>query len=864
VAGQRKALIIANDTYEQEALQDLLAPAADAEALGQVLGDPQIGGFAVQIVHNESAHLIQAQIEEVFSESRPDDLLLLHFSGHGLKSESGELFFAAANTRPNRLGSTAVPADFVHRQMRTSRSRSVVLLLDCCYGGAFPQGVRVRAAGDVNVLDSFPQGTTGGGRGRAVITASGAMGFAFEGDRLGDDQQRRPSVFTTALVEGLATGEADLNEDGWISLDELYDYLFDKVREQNPHQTPSRQFELEGELYLARSPRRIRSAPIPADLQRAIADPNMYTRLGAVGELRTRLASDNLPAAAGAYEALAELARTDVRYVAEAAADALGEAAVRPDQTELHFGRVEQGSSPPRQKVQLLGLPIARACVPRPSHDWIHVDQTATSLDISIDTAATGPLHGSVDLKGPVGEAAIAIDVDLVPASPQASSVPTQDRPAGRPAQAPPTPTSAPEVPAAMQASGQPGLATQPLAEERAGEPDRSPTITAPNLDPDSRLPLLTGPAGSAGPDDQMHAGSQPDDAWPGRSGPGTPRPERKRSRRRSLVLLFAVLAGLAVIAIAAAVLLTRKTPAQPVITPVSYRFAAHHYHDGLVAVRHWTLSGQDGSLFTETITATSTSGKALQVLFKEPIPTAIAANLRTVRFTPAPSKIVNADPVVEWEIRVPAHGTITVGYRATVAPAGTTQARLTRWVTDFNQLAMTVKPGPVQGSGSRSSTGSGSGSGSGSGGGSGNWVVVPDVTGQTQSQATANLQDDGLAVNPVTTSNCSANSNGLVVGQDPSGGTSAHPGSAVVVTVCNVSPSVVPNVDGLPESQAEAILQSDGFGVAATTIPDCGSGGPGLVISQSPAGGTPASPGTTVSIDVGGQCTTPPPPSST
>ena len=45
MSGQRKALIIANDEYEQAALRDLLAPAADAEALGRVLGDPQIGRF---------------------------------------------------------------------------------------------------------------------------------------------------------------------------------------------------------------------------------------------------------------------------------------------------------------------------------------------------------------------------------------------------------------------------------------------------------------------------------------------------------------------------------------------------------------------------------------------------------------------------------------------------------------------------------------------------------------------------------------------------------------------------------------------------------------------------------------------------
>jgi hypothetical protein len=427
VSGQRKALIVANDEYEQEGLRNLLAPAADAEALGRVLGDPRIGEFDVQVIRNEPSHVIQEYIEDLFSESRPDDVLLLHFSGHGLKSESGELFFASSNTRPNRLGSTAVAAAFVQRCMRDSRSRGIVLLLDCCYGGAFAQGVTVRASGDVNVLDSFPQERPGAGRGRAVITASSAMEYAFEGDQLADDQQRRPSVFTAALVEGLATGEADRDEDGWVSLDELYDYVFDKVREQNPHQTPGRQVELEGELYLARSRRRrirIPAAPIPADLQTAMTDPNMYARLGAVSELRSRLASDDLPAAEAAREALAELARTDVRYVADPAAAALAEAAVQPAETELHFGLVEQGSPLPHRTVQLLGPPIARACVPRPSHDWILVDQTTSGLDISIDTTGTGTRRGSVDLNGPAGAAVIAIDADLVAPPPQAAEEP--------------------------------------------------------------------------------------------------------------------------------------------------------------------------------------------------------------------------------------------------------------------------------------------------------------------------------------------------------------------------------------------------------------------------------------------------------
>ena len=433
MSGERKALIVANDKYDQQALRDLHAPAADAEALRRVLADPQIGDFAVQVIHNEAAHVTTGRIEDFFYDGRPDDLLLMHFSGHGLKSESGELFFAASNTRTDRLGSTAVAADFLQRCLRDSRSRSVVLLLDCCYSGAFTKGIRVRAAGGINVLDSFPQPRADKGRGRAVITASNAMEFAFEGSSSGDDAQPSPSMFTAALVEGLATGDADRDEDGWIALGELYDYIFDKVRAQTPHQTPSRRIELEGELYLARSRRRrIRPAPIPADLQTALADTNMYTRLGAMTELRSRLASDNLPNAVAAYEALAEVARTATRGLAEPAAEALSEVAVRPNLTEVHFGQIDQGATPPHQAIRLLGPPIARACVPRPSHDWIRIEQADDVLDVSIDTASTGRLNGGLALQGPTGKITIPIDVDLrVPASPARILLRTESTPLG-------------------------------------------------------------------------------------------------------------------------------------------------------------------------------------------------------------------------------------------------------------------------------------------------------------------------------------------------------------------------------------------------------------------------------------------------
>ncbi|GAA0949947.1 hypothetical protein GCM10009554_49160 [Kribbella koreensis] len=497
--GRRKALIVANDEYDHEGLRHLLSPAADAEALARVLGDRQIGAFEVQTVRNQPTHVIQTHIEDLLADSSADDVLLLHFSCHGLKSESGELFFAARNTRPNRLSSTAISADFVQRCMRASRSRSIVLLLDCCYGGAFGKGVTVRSSGDVNVADSFPENRVGGGRGRAVITASSSIEYAFEGDQLADDNTQRPSVFTTALVEGLATGDADRDEDGWVSLNELYDYVFERVRAQTPHQTPSRDVEMQGELYLARSRRkRIKPMPIPADLQAAMTDPNMFSRLGAVSELRTRLLSENLPSAVGAYEALAEIARTDIQYVADPAKAALAEAALDPTQTSIAFPSVEQGADSPAQEVRLQGPPIARAAIPHADDPWIHLQESTESFVVTIETTTPGPRTGTITLKGPNGQQVIPVTATITPPAPPPAPEPTPapTEPATPPASTKPEPPAAgsaavPPTPPPVDAPAVPPKTTPP-----AGAP-AAPPQTTPAVDTPAVAPRTTAPVGA-------------------------------------------------------------------------------------------------------------------------------------------------------------------------------------------------------------------------------------------------------------------------------------------------------------------------------------------------------------------------------
>src|SRR4051812_24361480 len=507
--GRRSALVVAVDDYEHPGLRRLPSAGADADALASVLGDPAVAGFDVQVVRNQPAYEIQARIEDLFVDARADDVLLLHFSGHGLKSEAGELFFAARTTRPDRLASTAVPAEFVQRCLRSSASRSIVLLLDCCYGGAFGHGVAVRAGGDVNVVESFPGGRLGGGRGRAVISASNSMEYAFEGDQLRADAPPQPSLFTAALVRGLATGEADRDEDGWVSLNELYDYVFDRVRGQNPNQTPSRDIEMQGELYLARSGRRrVRPAQLPGDLQAALEDANPYARLGAVAELQTRLLSDNLPVAAGAHEALAAVVATDTRLVADAATQALRAVQVGVAPSVLSFAPLPAGARSAPQRLALTGPPLARAVTVSVSDPWIRVEEADGGYDVAIVSPGSAAATGSVTLGGAAGAVTIAVTVGAPQEKGEQKSegkVPAKDLATAGSA----TAGSAP-VPA-----GEPGGESAPTAAARPPAAARA-SIPSPTPPADVAAPPTPAPATSLAPvADEARPATSPEPATP-------------------------------------------------------------------------------------------------------------------------------------------------------------------------------------------------------------------------------------------------------------------------------------------------------------------------------------------------------------
>lgn len=211
--GRRVALLVATDRYEDAGLSRLTAPSDDVRQLAIVLRDPRIAGFEVISLYNEPHHIVGRAIGKFYRERRHDDLTLLYFTGHGVKDEGGHLHLAMIDTEHENLQFTGLQAEQVRIAMEECRSRRNLIILDCCYAGAFPVGWSGKGDGKVHAVEQLA------GRGSVILASSDVMQLSFEGNNvieMGPPSLRSgpASLFTRYLVEGLRTGQADLDSDG--------------------------------------------------------------------------------------------------------------------------------------------------------------------------------------------------------------------------------------------------------------------------------------------------------------------------------------------------------------------------------------------------------------------------------------------------------------------------------------------------------------------------------------------------------------------------------------------------------------------------------------------------------------------------
>jgi serine/threonine-protein kinase len=130
--------------------------------------------------------------------------------------------------------------------------------------------------------------------------------------------------------------------------------------------------------------------------------------------------------------------------------------------------------------------------------------------------------------------------------------------------------------------------------------------------------------------------------------------------------------------------------------------------------------------------------------------------------------------------------------------------------------------------------------------------IEIPNVVGQSYESARSALLAAGLQV---ARSDVDSNQpSGTVIGQSPNAGTRVGAGTTVTLSVSrgSTAQTPVPDVTNQDEPTARSILSGSGFKVKSVKQPVTDPSEQGIVLTQTPLGGTNAPAGATVTITVG------------
>ncbi len=242
MTGKRVGLVIGNNYPNSD--KELKFAVADAIKMKEVLLNKDICGFDdVEESIDDTFLDARIKIERTLKNANHGDLIFIYFSGHGKKHLDNGLRLLFKDTNEDYILATSLNFDYINRCMRYPSQKSVIIVLDCCYSGV----AGIRDADDVmEALKKYS------GSGTIILTSTGLIGSpaAREEEKFGH------GVFTHYLIEGLEKGYADKGN-GYISIEELYDYAFKKTKSDG-RQSPKKEGSIEGSIFISRNPQKIR------------------------------------------------------------------------------------------------------------------------------------------------------------------------------------------------------------------------------------------------------------------------------------------------------------------------------------------------------------------------------------------------------------------------------------------------------------------------------------------------------------------------------------------------------------------------------------------------------------------------------
>ncbi|HEU4348342.1 MAG TPA: caspase family protein, partial [Actinoplanes sp.] len=415
----RYALIVAVSAYSDSGLTDLVAPGRDAENLAAVLRHRDIGHFReVEVLLDPDHSTAQHRIERFFDRRDPLDIAVLHFSGHAFRGEDNDdLFLAMRDTRRDSPVATSVPGGFLRSVIEKSRAKRKLLLLDCCHSGALTltrdlrrpgptPDERTRAAevfkAGVQRIAPEPSQPQSNATGTVIIGAARATELA---------RETHTGALTGAVVEGLATGDADRNRTGKISTENLFEYVTEWFQKRDLHQHPVVQQRSRSGQFIVAENCAFQPIALPDGLENLLLDPDPAQRVRAVHQLRPLALAADHDIAETAFRRLRHLAQFDFDdQVTAAAHQALHRMVPTAVPRHLDFGNVRLGAPVPPRVVRILAPPPAHGWTARTPEDAaVTVSRHDDRLEVALHTARPGRLDTTIPVDSVAGTAEVRI-----------------------------------------------------------------------------------------------------------------------------------------------------------------------------------------------------------------------------------------------------------------------------------------------------------------------------------------------------------------------------------------------------------------------------------------------------------------------
>ncbi len=188
----------------------------DAYRMYAFLKSPEGGALAderIRLLIDEDAtkDKILDAMNEIFMKAGPNDLVLMYYSGHGVKGAFLPIDFDGFNNK--------LEHEEINRILDQSPAKYKLCIADACHSGSL---LALKSGNVRNVLEDYYKTLAQAQPGTALIMSSKSDETSLESSGL------RQGVFSHFLIRGLK-GEADKDGNKVVTVQELYDFIYENV-----------------------------------------------------------------------------------------------------------------------------------------------------------------------------------------------------------------------------------------------------------------------------------------------------------------------------------------------------------------------------------------------------------------------------------------------------------------------------------------------------------------------------------------------------------------------------------------------------------------------------------------------------------